>query len=160
MIRPVTARMSVRRRRDVSEDGGGEPGQPRRQPRLAPVFPVTTRHSVSLYPFAVGTALPDAGPVIGLDLLTGRTVFHYDPWELYADNIITNPNILLAGVIGRGKSALAKSLAMRMTAFGVRVYVPGDPKGEWGEVATALGVEPIALGRGLPARRRRCRRYR
>jgi hypothetical protein len=30
--------------------------------------------------------------------------------------------------------------------------VPGDPKGEWGEVARALGAEPIALGRGLPAR--------
>ena len=44
--------------------------------------------------------------------------------------------------------ALAKSLALRMTAFGVRVYVPGDPKGEWGEVARALGSEPIVLGRG------------
>lgn len=39
-----------------------------------------------------------------------------------------------------------------MTAFGVRVYVPGDPKGEWCAVARAIGVEPITLGRGLPAR--------
>ena len=58
--------------------------------------------------------------------------FVYDPWQQYRDGVVTNPNMLLAGVIGRGKSALAKSLALRMTAFGVRVYVPGDPKGEWG----------------------------
>ena len=76
----------------------------------------------------------------------------FDPWEQYADGAVTNPNILLAGIIGRGKSALAKSMALRMSAFGVRVYVPGDPKGEWGDVARALGVEPITLGRGLPAR--------
>ena len=30
--------------------------------------------------------------------------------------------------------------------------MPGDPKGEWGPVARALGAEPIVLGRGLPAR--------
>ena len=74
------------------------------------------------------------------------------PLAAVPPGIVTNPNMLLAGVIGRGKSALAKSLALRMTAFGVRVYVPGDPKGEWGPVAAAVGVEPIALGRGLPAR--------
>jgi type IV secretory pathway VirB4 component len=71
---------------------------------------------------------------------------------LYERGVVTNPNLLLAGVIGRGKSALAKTLALRLTAFGVRVYVPGDPKGEWGPVARALGVEPLTLGRGLPAR--------
>jgi hypothetical protein len=42
--------------------------------------------------------------------------------------VITNPNGLLAGVVGKGKSCLAKSLATRSIAFGRRVYVPGDPR--------------------------------
>ena len=54
--------------------------------------------------------------------------------------------MLLAGVIGRGKSALAKSLALRMTAFGVRVYVPGRPQGR--------------VGCGGPGPRRRAHRAR
>ena len=37
-----------------------------------------------------------------------------------------------------------------MTAFGVRSYVPGDPKGEWGHVSPSLGTEPFTLGRGSP----------
>lgn len=37
-------------------------------------------------------------------------------------------------------------------AFGYRVYVPCDPKGEWTPVAQALGGTSIALGPGLPGR--------
>jgi hypothetical protein len=116
-----------------------------------PSHRATTRNLQAVYPFLVDSTLGSRGVYVGRQAGSDAS-FVFDPWELYADNIITNPNILLAGVIGRGKSALAKSLALRMSAFGVRVYVPGDPKGEWGQVATALGVEPITLGRGLPAR--------
>src|SRR5690349_8967495 len=116
-----------------------------------PVHRATTRNLQAAYPFTVDSALGSRGIYIGRQAGSDAS-FVFDPWELYTENVITNPNILLAGVIGRGKSALAKSLALRMTAFGVRVYVPGDPKGEWGEVARALGSEPIVLGRGLPAR--------
>lgn len=116
-----------------------------------PAHRATTRNLQALYPFIVDSTLGNRGVYVGRQ--TGSdSSFTFDPWELYAAGVITNPNILLAGVIGRGKSALAKTLALRMTAFGVRVYVPCDPKGEWGAVARALGVEPIALGRGLPAR--------
>jgi len=116
-----------------------------------PAHRATTRNLQAIYPFVVDSGLGSHGVYVGRQA-GADTSFVFDPWELYADNVITNPNILLAGVIGRGKSALAKSLALRMTAFGVRVYVPGDPKGEWADVARALGVEPIVLGRGLPAR--------
>jgi len=116
-----------------------------------PVHRATTRNLQAAYPFIVDSALGSHGVYVGRQAGSDAS-FVYDPWELYADNVITNPNILLAGVIGRGKSALAKSLALRMTAFGVRVYVPGDPKGEWGDVARALGSEPIMLGRGLSTR--------
>lgn len=116
-----------------------------------PAHRATTRNLQAIYPFIVDSALSSHGVYIGRQAGSDAS-FVFDPWELYADGVITNPNILLAGVIGRGKSALAKSLALRMTAFGVRVYVPGDPKGEWGPVARALGCAPIELGRGLSAR--------
>jgi len=66
--------------------------------------------------------------------------------------VITNPNVLLAGVIGTGKSALAKSIATRSVAFGIRVYVPGDPKGEWTAVTRAVGGTAITLGQGQDTR--------
>ena len=72
--------------------------------------------------------------------------------QLYGEGLLTNPNVLLAGVIGQGKSALAKSLAIRSIACGRRVYVPGDPKGEWAPVAQAVGGQVIALGPGLATR--------
>ena len=62
---------------------------------------------------------------------------------------MTNPNWLLAGVIGRGKSTLAKALATRSIAFGRRVYVPGDPKGEWTVVSRAVGGTAIEMGGGV-----------
>ncbi|GAB3785472.1 ATP-binding protein [Nocardioides ungokensis] len=116
-----------------------------------PAHRATTRNLQAAYPFIVDAALGSRGVYVGRQAGSDGS-FVFDPWELYNAGVITNPNILLAGVIGRGKSALAKSLALRMTAFGIKVYVPCDPKGEWGEVARALGSEPIALGRGLPAR--------
>lgn len=116
-----------------------------------PAHRATTLNLQALYPFVIDSGLGSRGVYVGRQ--TGSDAsFVFDPWEQYADGVVTNPNILLAGVIGRGKSALAKSLALRMSAFGVRIYVPGDPKGEWGQVARAVGVEPITLGRGLSAR--------
>ena len=58
----------------------------------------------------------------------------------------------LHGVLGKGKSALAKSLATRSIAFGRRVYVPGDPKGEWTDVSRAVGGVAIQIGGGGPNR--------
>ena len=123
-----------------------------------PAHRATTRNLQAVYPFVVDSGLGSRGVYVGRQAGSDAS-FVFDPWELYAAGVITNPNILLAGVIGRGKSALAKSLAVRMTAFGVRVYVPGDPKGEWGAVARALGVRthrarPRTPRPGQPARPR------
>ena len=103
-----------------------------------------------VYPFLASTPL-DRGVYVGTDAFTG-SAFCFDPWTLYAEGVLTNPNMLLAGVIGQGKSALAKSLAVRSIAAGRRVYVPGDPKGEWAPVAEAVGGRVIALGHGLATR--------
>lgn len=102
------------------------------------------------YPFLTPAA-SDLGPLVGTDALTNEP-FGFDPWAMYAAGLLTNPNVLLAGVIGQGKSALAKSLAVRSSAVGRRVYVPGDPKGEWAAVARALGGSVVSLGHGLGTR--------
>jgi type IV secretory pathway VirB4 component len=116
-----------------------------------PSHRVTTANLQALYPFVVETGLGAEGCYIGREAGSGAS-FVYDPWHLYQQHVITNANMLLAGVLGRGKSSLAKTLAFRLAAFGVRTYVPADPKGEWGVLARALGVEPLELGRGLSAR--------
>ena len=95
--------------------------------------------------------LGSQGIFIGQDLYSGAS-FVYDPWVLYQRGIITAPNIVLAGIVGSGKSSLAKCLYTRSLPFGRRVYVPGDPKGEHTKVAETVGGKAIALGHGATAR--------
>ena len=47
---------------------------------------------------------------------------------------------------------LAKAMATRSIAIGRKVYVHGDPKGEWSVVARAVGGVAIELGAGYPNR--------
>ncbi|UOQ61525.1 ATP-binding protein [Leucobacter rhizosphaerae] len=103
------------------------------------------------YPFLAEGGLGSAGTFIGQDLYSGGS-FVYDPWELYRQGVITAPNLILAGIVGSGKSSLAKALYTRALPFGRRVYVPGDPKGEHTPVARAVGGRAIVLGPSLPTR--------
>ena len=64
--------------------------------------------------------------VIGDDLLGGSFVF--DPFELYAQGLLSNPNMVVFGQIGRGKSAFVKTFLWRQAVFGRRAWVV-DPKG-------------------------------
>jgi type IV secretory pathway VirB4 component len=83
--------------------------------------------------------------LVGRDLLGGA--FAHDPFELYEAGILTNPNMIVFGQIGRGKSAFVKSYLWRQAVFGRRAWVV-DPKGEYGPLAVARGVTPIALRPG------------
>jgi hypothetical protein len=133
---------------------GGEPGpQAGRSYRRLRIVPhrATSEILGAAYPFLAEEGLGSAGMLVGQDAWSGAA-FCYDPWELYRQGALTNPNICLAGQIGRGKSTLAKSLATRCIAFGRRVYVPGDPKGEWTVVTRALGGQAVELGVGGAAR--------
>jgi hypothetical protein len=115
-----------------------------RQPRL-PAHQVTTRNLGAAYPFIAEAGLGGRGVVIGDDLLGGSFVF--DPFELYAAGVVSNPNMVVFGQIGRGKSAFVKTFLWREAVFGRRAWVV-DPKGEYGDLADAWGVRPVALRPG------------
>ena len=113
-------------------------------PRV-PAHVATTRHLCAAYPLATEAGLGHEGVLIGRDLLGGS--FTYDPFDLYRSGVVTNPNMVVFGQIGRGKSSFVKSYLWRQSVFGRRAWVV-DPKGEYGPLARAWGVRPVALRPG------------
>jgi len=110
-----------------------------------PAHQVTTRNLGAAYPFIAESGLGQRGVVIGDDLLGGSFVF--DPFELYAAGVVSNPNMVVFGQIGRGKSSFVKTFLWRQAVFGRRAWVV-DPKGEYADLADAWGVRPVALRPG------------
>jgi hypothetical protein len=120
--------------------------------RLAPGLPAhvaTTRHLCAAYPLVAEAGLGHEGVLIGRDVLGGS--FVYDPFALYRSGVVTNPNMVVFGQIGRGKSSFVKSYLWRQAVFGRSAWVI-DPKGEYGPLCEALGVTPVALRPGGPVR--------
>jgi hypothetical protein len=113
-------------------------------PRL-PAHQVTTRNLGAAYPLVAEAGLGHRGVLIGHDLLGGS--FVYDPFELYRDGVVSNPNMIVFGQIGRGKSSLLKTYLWRQAVFGRRAWVV-DPKGEYAGLADLWGVRPVALRPG------------
>ncbi|MDP9387294.1 MAG: DUF87 domain-containing protein [Actinomycetota bacterium] len=113
-----------------------------------PAHRATTANLAALYPFQAASGLGCPRVLIGTER-TGAA-FSFDPWLLYPA-VLTNPNMLVAGQIGRGKSALVKTLLWRAWNFGVRSAVL-DPKGEYAGLAEKMGVEPVRLRPGSGAR--------
>ncbi|HEY2442652.1 MAG TPA: type VI secretion protein [Streptosporangiaceae bacterium] len=121
------------------------------QPTPPRVFRGSTGQVQGLYPWLHGAALPQAGAYLGVDCLSGAS-FSCHPIEWLRLGLITNPNLLITGIPGAGKSATIKALALRLMAYGVRVFVVGDIKNEYAPLARALGVSPVELGPGLATR--------
>ena len=117
--------------------------------RPPPAHRATTAHLQAVYPFVSNGAMGEIGPLVGRDLMGGP--FRFDAWDLYAAGRLTNPNVIVLGQLGRGKSTFVKSLIWRQLAFGRRAWVI-DPKGEYGPLAEACGTRPVALAPGGPIR--------
>ena len=117
--------------------------------RSPPAHRATTAHLQSAYPFVSAGGLDGQGPLVGRDLFGG--LVRFDPWDLYRRGVVTNPNILVLGQVGRGKSTFVKTLAWRQLAHGRRVWII-DPKGEYGPLARAAGRPSIRLSPGGPTR--------
>ncbi len=105
----------------------------------------TTAHLQALYPFVAEGGFVDRGAYIGRNLFGGG--FVYDPWELYRAGAVTNPNMLVLGQIGRGKSSFVKAFLWRQQVFGRQAWVV-DPKGEYGALAQASGTRPLQVAPG------------
>ena len=103
---------------------------------------LTTAHLQAAYPFVAEGGLGGRGAFIGRDLFGGS--FTYDAFELYEQGVITSPNMVVAGQLGRGKSALVKTLCLREQVFGRRVVVM-DPKGEYSQLAAFCDTKVIDL---------------
>ena len=109
-----------------------------------PAHRATTANLQAIYPFVSEGGL-EHGPLIGRDLFGGP--FCFDPWELYRRGVVTNPNLLVLGQIGRGKSTFVKTFVWRQLAFGRKAWVV-DPKGEYGPLAEACGATALRLAPG------------
>ncbi len=120
-----------------------------RLPPGVPAHVATTRHLCAAYPLVAEAGLGHEGVLIGRDVLGGS--FVYDPFTLYRSGVVTNPNMVVIGQIGRGKSSFVKSYLWRQAVFGRSAWVI-DPKGEYGPLCRAWGVTPVALRPGGPVR--------
>jgi type IV secretory pathway VirB4 component len=70
---------------------------------------------------------------------------------LYGEGLLDDPNVIVLGKLGQGKSALVKTLLWRMLLFGRRAFVL-DVKREYGPLCEAVGVQPISLVPGAGVR--------
>ncbi len=102
----------------------------------------TTRHAQAIHPFTTAGGLSGRGVFVGRD--SGGGAFCYDPWVLYGEGTLDDPNAIVLGKLGQGKSALVKTLLWRMLLFGRRAFVL-DVKREYGPLCEAVGVRPISL---------------
>jgi type IV secretory pathway VirB4 component len=123
---------------------GGRPGIPVEWQRS------TMAHLRAVYPFHADAGFGERGVLIGPNVTGGFSGFFFDPFEFYAQGHLSNPNMLVLGSVGFGKSATVKALIRRMQAvYGRDRYLAIiDPKGEYGAVAGDLGLAVIRLRPG------------
>ena len=140
-----------RSRRDEADNPGSRPKGTLLAPGLRiPRHRATTAHVTALYPFHADGGLGPRGIYIGEDISAGGSSWHYDPFQLYTDGVITSPNILVLGMVGAGKSSAVKTLLYRSIGMLGSNDKPRwcailDPKGEYGPLGRALGLTRLAL---------------
>ena len=81
-------------------------------------------------------------PLLGVSRFGGA--FGYNPFELYAAQLVSGPNAFVFGKIGKGKSSLVKSYLARMFAHGYPSVII-DPKGEYHALSRYFGFEPVSF---------------
>jgi type IV secretory pathway VirB4 component len=111
-------------------------------------------HLCSVYPFHADAGFGDRGVLMGANVTGGFGGFFFDPFEFYAQGHLSNPNVIVLGSVGFGKSATVKAFVRRLKA----VYGDGrylaivDPKGEYEPLAADLGLAVVRLQPGGTAR--------
>lgn len=116
-----------------------------------PVYQAATHEIGGLFPLLAADGVPAVGARIGYDTLSGGA-FYCHPVEWVMRGLATNPNLVIFGEPGRGKSSTVVAFLLRMMLFGIRTLISGDVKGEYSPLVTALDSTPITLGPGSRAR--------
>lgn len=107
-------------------------------------------HLRSAYPFHADAGFGDRGAFIGTNITGGLAGFYFDPFEFYTARHLTNPNMIVMGSVGYGKSGTVKALIRRLRAvYGSQRYLAIiDPKGEYSALADDLGLATIKFTPG------------
>jgi type IV secretory pathway VirB4 component len=120
--------------------------------RRLPRRRATTAQMAVLYPGVAPPPDPGRSACLGTDVL-GSGPFRFDPFDAYAHDGAANPNMIVFGDPGTGKSAAVKTMVHRWVGLR-RHHDPRrwvavcDPKGEYAGLAAALGLEVLALRPG------------
>ena len=80
-----------------------------------------------------------------LGVVNGGAPFVFDPFAAYRAGLVSNPNVVVAGAIGAGKSTAVKMVLARGLAEGRRALVI-DPKGEYEALAAHYPSARHVLG--------------
>ena len=118
----MLARLRDRRQRDARErELARERSQPPTwrsmtpgglvRPGERPGHLASTAHVQAAYPFVAQASLGSRGVIVGRNVYGGA--FALDPWELYVAGLLQDPNMLVLGLKGFGKSALCKTWVLR-----------------------------------------------
>jgi len=136
-------------RRGRRQPGSGWAASPAR----LSTWKMTSEQVGGVWPLIAADGLPPTGAQMGIDYLSGGA-FYADPigWTLAGTAGVTNPNIMIFGAPGQGKSGTVKLFVLRQMVYGYRTLILGDVKDEYELLCRALGVQPHAVGHGLPAR--------
>ncbi|ACU53174.1 AAA ATPase [Acidimicrobium ferrooxidans DSM 10331] len=86
------------------------------------------------------TPPPQPAPSTVVGIAGSGGLFRFDAFDLYTHGWLTNPNVLILGDVGRGKSTLVKLLLVRSAIAASGSLLVLDPKGEYGAVARAVGA--------------------
>jgi len=143
---PFTELVSRRGHRAASAGWAASPA------RLS-TWKMTSEQVGGVWPLIAADGLPPTGALMGIDYLSGGA-FYADPigWTLRGIAGVTNANIIMFGAPGQGKSGTIKLFCLRQMTYGYRTLILGDVKDEYELLCQALGVQPHAVGHGLPAR--------
>ena len=76
----------------------------------------TMAHLCSVYPFHADASFGERGVLMGANVTAGMGGFYFDPFEFYAQGHLTNPNMIVMGSVGFGKSATVKALGTTVNA--------------------------------------------
>lgn len=115
----------------------------------------TTRQAEALNIAMAGPPSSPQGLFVGQDTVSGQMVLH-DVFQAYEDGVLTSPNFVVIGDVGKGKSSLLKTWAVLrpLILAGRRAVVidkklqrwaDGTRSGENTQLARFFGTEPIAF---------------